>query len=174
MKVGSGLLGLLLMSSGAIAGDGVRHTFECDTPAGHFSYWKRSVSSGEIEITGKVTVNSLLKDKKWSPLASVVFLGGTEKRAQFGLRLYSTTKTPDALFPELLKVGGRDAIGMGVLPRNKNPVPFSLRLDTTGLLKVTVSGSEASTNLGTFKPDAIELSCSTGDFEFTDVQVTEQ
>jgi hypothetical protein len=147
MKARAGLLGLLLMSSGAIAGDGVRHAFECDTPAGHFSYWKRSVSGGEIEITGKVTVNTLLKDKKWSPLASVVFLGGTERRVQFGLRLYSTAKTPDALFPELLKVGGRDAIGVGSIPRTRKPVPFALRLDTTGLLKVTVSDSEASTNL---------------------------
>lgn len=82
------------------AADEVRHDFECDTPSGHFSYWKRSVSGSEIEISGDVTVNDMLK--------------------------------------------------------------------------VTVAGSEASTNVGAFKPNSVELSFSTGDFEFNNVVVTEK
>lgn len=163
---------LPLVSAGA---DVVRHDFECDTPAGHFSYWKRSVSGSEIEISGNVTVNDMLKDKKWSPAANV-FLAqrGGDRTTQFGIRLFGIMKTPDLVFLELLKVGGRDMIGFGPIPRTSKPVPFTLKLDTTGVLKVTVAGSEASTNLGTFKPNAVELSCSTGDFEFTDVVVTEK
>jgi len=157
------------------AADEVRHDFECDTPAGHFSYWKRSVSSGEIEISGNVTVNDLLKDKKWSPTANVsVFRRKNERNEQFGLRLYAVMKTPDLIFVELLKVGGREAVGLGMIPRTKDPLPFTLRLDATGLMKVSLAGAESSTNLGAFKPDVIELSCSTGDFEFTDVVVTEK
>jgi hypothetical protein len=122
-----------------------------------------------------VRVNDLLKDKKWSPAANVfVVQRGKESTAQFGLRLYAVMKTPDVLFPELLKIGGHEAIGPGLLPRTSDPVPFTLLLDATGLLKVSLAGVEATTNLGTFKPDSIELSCSTGDFEFTDVVVTEK
>jgi hypothetical protein len=157
------------------AADNPRHAFECDTPAGHFSYWNRSVSSREIEITGKVTVNETLKDKKWSPAVAMLFRGGKDQSAPFGLRIFAIVKTPDMLFTELLKVGGRDPIGLGgVLPRTRNPIPFKLKLDATGLLKVEVAGIEASTQLGDFKPESFELSCSTGDYEFTDVTVTER
>jgi hypothetical protein len=157
------------------AADEVRHDFECDTPAGHFSYWKRSVSGSEIEISGKVTVNELRKDKKWSPAANVfVARRGDDRTSQYGLRLYAIMKTPDLVFLELLKVGGRDMIGLGPIPRTDKPVPFSLKLDAAGTLTVTVAGSEASTNVGTFKPNSVELSCSTGDFEFTNVVVTEK
>lgn len=157
------------------AGEEVRHAFECDTPAGHFSYWKRSVSSSEIEISGKVTVNDILKDKKWSPAANVLVTRRVNDRTeQFGMRLYAIVKTPDLLFLELLKVGGHEAIGLGMIPRTKDPVPFTLRLDATGLMKISLAGAETSTNLGAFKPDFVDLSCSTGDFEFTDVVVTEK
>jgi hypothetical protein len=163
------------MSAFACAADESRHAFECDTPAGHFSYWKRSVSSAVLEVSGKVRVNGLLKDKKWSPGANVfVVQRGKDTTAQFGLRLYVVMKTPDMLFLELLKIGGREAIGLGLVPRTSDPVPFTLLLDATGLLKVSLAGMEGSTNLGAFKPDSIELSCSTGDFEFTDVVVTEK
>jgi hypothetical protein len=77
------------------------------------------------------------------------------------------------LFPELLKIGGHEAMGPGSCSHQR-PMPFTLLLDATGLLKVSLAGVEATTNLGTFKPDSIELSCSTGDFEFTDVVVTEK
>jgi hypothetical protein len=71
-------------------------------------------------------------------------------------------------------VGGSEKIGLGIIPRTKDPIPFTLRIDSTGLLKATVAGNEASTNLGDFKPDSMQLSCSTGDFEFTDVTVNEK
>ena len=148
------------------------HAFECDTPAGHFSYWHRSVTAPAIEIAGRITVNDMLKDKKWSPLASVVLRSGQNR---FGIRFYGVMKTPDMVFLELLKVGGRDRIGLlGFIPRTQEPVPFTLRLEASGLLKVTVADSEASTQLGEFKPESLELSCSTGDFEFTGVTVEEK
>jgi hypothetical protein len=156
------------------AGEDVRYAFECDTPAAHFSYWNRSVSSGVIEISGKLTVNALLEDKKWSPGAHVFFRAGKEKPRTVGLRIYAITKTPDLLFLEMLKMEGSEKIGLGLMPRTKEPIPFTLQIDSTGLLKATVAGSEASANLGDFKPDSLQLSCSTGDFEFTDVTVNEK
>ena len=141
---------------------------------GAFSYWNRTVSSREIEIAGKITVNELREDKKWSPGAHVYFRGGKEKSAALGLRIYALLKTPDMLFLELRKVEGSEKIGLGFIPRTQDPIPFTLRIDSSGLLKATVAGAEATANLGDFKPDSVELSCSTGDFEFTDVTVNEK
>jgi hypothetical protein len=124
-----------------------------------------------IEITGRVTVNDMLKDKKWSPLASVMLSSGDNR---YGIRFFGVMKTPELVFLELLKVGGRDPIGLGLIPRTRDPVPFTLRLDASGLLKVTVAGSEASTQLAEFRPESLELSCSTGDFEFTEITVEEK
>jgi len=163
-----------LSAVSARAADEPRHTFECDTPAGHFAYWERTVSGAEIEVSGKVTVNDLLTDKKWSPTIFVSLKAGSTKKGPFGLRVFAVMKTPEYLFLELLKVGGRDPIGLGMIPRTKEPVPFALRLDASGLLTVTVAGVDASTPLGDFKPEMLQLSCSTGDFEFTDVTVKEK
>jgi len=158
-----------------VAGDEVTYTFECDTPAGHFSYWTRSVSSTEIEVSGNVTLNAMLTDKKWSPTVLAAFRGDKAHPKQYGVHVWGIAKTPEFLFVELLKVGGSDRIGLGVIPNRKEPIPFSLRLEASGLLKVTVAGSDASTELGgDFKPKSFELSCSTGDFEFKDVTVKEK
>jgi len=75
---------------------------------------------------------------------------------------------------ELLKVGGRDAIGSGSIPRTKDPLSFSLRLDASGTLKVSIAGIAGATSLGEFKPATFELNCSTGDFEFTDTIIVEK
>lgn len=174
MKARATLFGLFLMSAGAFAEEPRAFNYECDTPAGHFSYWNGTVSGGEIEISGKVTVNDLLKDKKWSPGASITLRDKKERPSRFGIRVYAVMKTPDLVFLELLKVGGHEAIGLGLIPRTKKPIPFTLRLDATGLLKATIAGADASTNLGDFKAASFELGCSTGDFEFTDVTVTEK
>jgi len=174
MKVLSGLCGLLLVSAGAFAGDEVRYAFECDTPATHFSYWRRSVSSTAIEISGKVALGVLREDKKWIPVASVILRKGRDRNGRFGIRFYVSAKTPDKVSLELLKVGGHDAIGAGSIPMTKKPIPFSLRLDASGLLTATVAGAETSTMLGPFKPENLELSCSTAEFNFSDVTVTEK
>jgi hypothetical protein len=166
------LLGAAL-ASGAAA-DEPCHAFECDTPAGHFSYWKRSVSAAAIEIAGNVTANELLKDKKWGPGALVSLKSGKPTKATYGLRVYGVTKTPEFLFLELVKPDGRDQIGLGLIPATKDPIPFTLSLDASGHLKVTVAGMDSSAQVGDFKPDTVELSCSTGDFEFTDVTVKEK
>jgi hypothetical protein len=156
------------------AADEPRHAFECDTPAGHFSYWKRTVSATAIEVSGKIKVNEMLKDKKWSSVAFVSLRSEKSPAGDYGLRLYGIAKTPEHFFLELMKVGGRDPIGLGLIPATKDPIPFTLSLDSSGLLKLTLAGSEASTQLGAFKPETFEISCSTGDYEFSDVVINEK
>ena len=174
MKVLAGLFGALLLSAGAMAGDAVHYAFECDAPAGHFSYWRRSVNTTEIEISGKLAMEAVHEDKKWNPSANIILRKGTDRSGRFGIRLYVSPKTPGTVSADLLKVGGHDAIGTGSVPHAGKPTPFSLRLDASGLLKVMVAGVEASTMIGPFKPDTFELNCSTAEFNFTDVTVTEK
>jgi len=164
------LLGLALNTAAA---DEPRHAFECDTPAGHFSYWKRTVSAGAIDVSGKIRVNEMLKDKKWSSTAYVSLESEKSVKGRFGFRIFGIAKTPEFFFLELQKVGGREAIGIGRIAATKEPIPFTMSLDAAGFLKVTVAGADASAQLGAFKPETFELSCSTGDYEFTDVIITE-
>ena len=156
------------------AADDPRHDFECDAPAGHFSYWTRSVSSGAIEISGKVVLNEVREDKKWTTVANVLLRHGKDRAGRFGIRFYTDKQTSNLLYIELSKIGGRAPIGTGSTRHSKKPIAFTLRLDTTGLLTAAVAGSEASTQLVNFKPDSFEINCSTGDFEFTDVTVSEK
>jgi len=146
MKAAIGMLIAMTSFATPALADEQGYSFECDATAGYFSYRKLTVSSGDVEVTGKITVNGLLedKDKKWSPGAQVFFRSGKEKPLRYGLRIYAT---PEVLFLELLKVGGREKIGLGSIPRNQEPIPFTLRIDSGGLLKATVAGAEASANL---------------------------
>jgi hypothetical protein len=167
----------LMSAAGAtcMAAEPPRHTFECDTPAGHFSYWTQTLAGGQVEVTGKVSFNELRADKKWSPIVNVYLRDGKDRSVAYGMRFSALAKVQDFFVAKLLTPGGEEAIGGlgGVMPRTKEPVPFTLRLDAGGAMTVTVAASEAVAQLGTFKPATVELSCSTGDFEFTDVTITD-
>jgi len=150
-----------------------RQNFECDTPAGHYSYWNRTVSGAPIDIEGTLTVNELGKDKKWSPVALVALRGGPEGKTQFGIRLSALAKITESYFLRIVKPGGEEALGLGLVPSTNDAIPFAIHLDGAGQLRVSFAGFEASTAVGDFKPTRIEFSCSTGDFEFKDFVIRE-
>jgi hypothetical protein len=165
---------LASLATGAHAADPPSYSYDCDTAAGRYAHWTRTVSGSEITIAGKLRVLELLKHEKWNPVASILLRGTGERPPPFGIRLFVSKASSDQFSLELMKVGGRDAIGTGEIPRTKKPIPFTLHLDSSGTLKVSIAGIESSTTLGTFKPATFELSCSTGDFEFTDTTVVEK
>ena len=159
---------------GCFAGDPVKHEFECDTPAGHRSYWNRSVSSKEIEISGKVALAEERDHERRLPVAFIVLREDDDLDKGYGIRLYVSRKTPNAINLDLRKIGGHIDIGKGSISHTRRPLPFSLKLDANGLLKAKVAGQEASTMLGPFAPKAVELSCSTAEFQFTEIKVIEK
>ena len=162
---------LLALAGTGSASEPPRHDFECDTPAGHFSYWNRTVSGPGIDVTGAVTVNELRTDKKWIPVALVSLRGGADERENFGLRLYTLPKVPDNYFLEIVKPSGNEKLGLGLVPSTKDAIPFELHLDGSGQIRVSLAGLEATTPVGDFKASSLQMSCSTGDFEFKDVVV---
>lgn len=163
---------LLAMAGTSGASDAPRQNFECDTPAGHFSYWNRTLSDATIDVAGELAVNELRKDGKWSPTALVI-LQGPEGKVRFGIRLYNVAKVSEMYFIEFVKPSGNEKLGLGMVPGTKDPIPFALHLDSAGQLRVSLAGFDASTSVGDFRPSSIEFSCSTGDFEFRNFTIQE-
>jgi len=153
------------------AAEPARQNFECDTPSGHFSYWNRTTSATKIDITGTLTVNELRKDGKWIPTALAILKAADEKTF-FGVHLVSFPKARDLYVVELVKAGGNEKLGLGVIPATSEPLPFAIHLDA-GQVMVSLAGLDASVPVGDFKPASIQLSCSTGDFRFKDFVIEE-
>lgn len=161
---------LLVLAATSAAAEPPRQNFECDTLGGHFSYWSRTVSASTIDIAGTLTVNELRKDGKWIPTAMAAVQSA--EKASVGVRLYTLPKVKDLYFLEIMKPGGNEKLGLGFIPATKDPLPFAIHFDA-GQLKVSLAGLDASAAVGDFKPAGIQLSCSTGDFEFKDVVIQE-
>jgi len=164
---------LASLSGAALASEPARHSYECDTPAGHFSYWRRTLAGKSIDVEGKLTVNELRKDGKWSPTAFVVLQGGSDDKTRFGIRLYTVPKAPDSFFLEIVKPGGNEKLGLGLVPSTQEPISFELHLDDAGQFRVVFAGFQSSAAVGDFRPTSIQFSCSTGDFEFKDFAISE-
>jgi hypothetical protein len=163
---------LLAFAGMSVATEPPRQNYECDTPAGHFGYWNRTVSASKIDVTGTLTVNELRKDGKWIATALVVLRGADEK-ARFGVHLYTLPKIKDMYFVEIVKPSGNEKLGLGVMPATKEPLPFAIHLDGADQLTVSLGSFDASVPAGDFKSASIEFSCSTGDFEFKDFAIQE-
>jgi hypothetical protein len=164
---------LFSLAGMAMASEPARHSYECDTPAGHFSYWRRTIAGKTIDVEGKLTVNELRKDAKWTPTAFVVLQGGADEKTRFGIRLYTIPKAADTFFLEIVTPGGNEKLGLGLIPSTQEPIPFELHLDEKGQFRVDFAGLTSSASAGDFKPASIEFSCSTGDFEFRDFVIRE-
>jgi hypothetical protein len=171
-RLALGLIGVIASAAAGAAEPTM--AYECDTPAGHFGFWSRTVSRSEIDITGTLKVLELLDDKKWSPTAKVMLYGGADGQTAVGLNLFTLKTVKDQYFIELRKPGGHVDLGLGFIPSTKDPLPFRLHLDATGKLTVTLSGVDASTQLADFKVQKVSISCSTGDIAFDDVRITEK
>jgi hypothetical protein len=163
---------LLALVGNGSAAEPPRQNFECDTLGGHFSYWNRTIAASKIDITGTLTVNELCKDGKWIPTALAVIQAADEKTF-FGVHLVSLPKAKELYFVEIVKTGGNEKLGLGFLPATKDPLPFAIHLDGAGQVTVSLGGLEGSAPVGDFKPAKIQLSCSTGDFEFKDFVIQE-
>ena len=163
-----------LLTITAAAAEPVRHSYECDTPAGHFSYWRRTLTGKSIDVEGKLTVNELRKDAKWTPTTFVVLQGGPDDKTRFGIRLYTVPKAADLFFLEIVTPGGNEKLGLGMIPSTQEPISFELHLDDSGQFRVVFAGLESSARSGDFRPASIQFSCSTGDFEFKDFAIEER
>jgi hypothetical protein len=148
-------------------------SYECDTPGGHYSSWSMTTQAPALVVTGTLRLNEMIADKRWTTVVNVYIRGGDDGKTTYGFRAYDVDRQQKSLHLELLKPGGHEDIGGDPMRKGQKPVKFRLELSATGTLRATVGGAEKSTELGSFKPQKIELGCSTGDVSFADVRIEE-
>jgi|SRR5580692_2531265 hypothetical protein len=69
------LFSILLLSACAVTPRGSEsYYFDCDTPAGDFSEWNRTIAGTSFRITGSIELRSPRDDTRWQPTGSVWFI----------------------------------------------------------------------------------------------------
>lgn len=169
----SSILAAAALSPLALGAEPVTYSFECDTPAAHWSDWTRSISGGDIRAVGKITVNEIRNDEKWMPAASIMIRGKQDgKDSAAGITLSASKQMPDKIFISISAPGLGESLNLGTVPSTTAEFQFEVTLDKKGWLHVSLGGQERTRQLKGFEPEKLALSCSTGDFEFTDIRVS--
>lgn len=148
--------------------------FDCDVPAGSYSQWTGSLSPRADKVSGQIElVESRLSrrrtSKSWGAVANVYLVRGDQA---VGVRMI-----PDFDDRDVIKVttfrpavdGGAELIG--TVSRKNGPVAFSMTWTPAGGVELQVAGKTVSLSAGNFAPESLAVSCSTGEFKFTDMTV---
>jgi len=163
------LTGCLLVIGGIARAADPIHEFECDTPAGHFSHWSQTLEPGKVTVTGTISINEKREHERWNPVASALLIGNPS--GTLGLQVYTLKTQKDVLLLRITEPETRDPAPFAMLPGDTTNIAFSLTLGKDGTLAVTAAGKTASTTIKGFKPRKFQLSCSTGDFLFSEVAI---
>jgi hypothetical protein len=164
----------LALSPLARSADEVTYSFECDTPAAHWSDWTRTLTGAVVRASGKITVNEMRSDERWMPAASVMIRGKQEgKAAVAGVSLSGSKQKPDRIFISINSPGQSESLNIGTVASTTTEFTYEVTLDAKGLLQVSLGDQKSSAQLKDFKPEKFALSCSTGDFEFTETRVVD-
>lgn len=141
------------------------------SPAGDFSEWNRTIAGGAFRITGSIELRIPRDDPRWQPTGNVWFIG-TDSR-KIGLQALVARDSPDR---QQFRLRGPAAAGAPAVFASRNwkdgAVPFTLTLNGSGDLVVTVSNDAQSLPVGKVVVKKVALSCSTADFHFSDIIIT--
>ena len=145
--------------------------FDCDVPPGRFSEWNRTVQGSEVRVSGTIELSESRRDPSWGAVANV-FVTGSEASSTAGFRLFIDAQAPD-LVDVLLVRPGEPSAGDALIssPWRGEAVPFTVSFNQSGDLNVAVAGKSQSVHFGGFRPQAVALSCSTGQFKYRGVSV---
>lgn len=148
--------------------------FDCDVPAAKSSEWNRTLTARAVRVSGTVQLIERREDKRWWPVASVFLIGDNES-AWVGLQVYVDRQTPNELQLSLRdRSASKERTPFASLPWQDRPIPFTLSLSESGELRVSAGGQSQSVQVGAFEVRKLALSCSTGQFKFTDVSATSE
>jgi hypothetical protein len=101
-----------------------------------------------------------------------VFVTGKDASSYAGLRVRVDRDTPDLVHVLLARPG--EPLSDGELlssPWSGESISFELTFNQSGDLKVTAGGKSRSIHFSAFEPQAVRLSCSTGQFKYRGVSV---
>jgi hypothetical protein len=148
-----------------------KYYFDCDVPEGHFAEWNRTVEGGQVHVAGTIELIEPRRDPGWSTVANV-FITGTDPSLPAGLRVLVDRDSPDLVQVLLMSQTG-PVTGDPLISRpwRGESIPFSLVFTQSGELSATVGNRSRSIHMTAFKPQKVRLSCSTGQFKYSDVSV---
>jgi len=166
------LLAMMAADVQAIPSNKEEVEFECDTPGGHFSYWSRKMQTPTARIEGEIKIKDLRRTEKWLPVANIFLLDASDKTvAGIGL-----TQDPQAsqhfyIVARIPPNGGKKLIGG--FDVSEASIPLALGYDGSEL-QIEVGSQSWRIDFKSSIAEKIQLSCSSGDFRFQNMVITEK
>jgi hypothetical protein len=166
------LLGLMLADISNILPHQERVSFECDVPSGRFSFWERQASGSNITVAGTIQPKELRPSTGWDPVANVTLLHG-EKTMVGRLRVLASRDDRElsAWYQANPAEPGKGNL-IGKFPKTALPITFSITLKDKALT-LAVAAESVSTEVPETGVSRVQLACSSGDFRFQDIVITE-
>lgn len=159
-------------------------TYDCDTAANHFSELVLPAGTGPFTVSGSVKLNALADITKYAPLARIQIASsapaGQSPEVYAGLTLTAlpadAKKTPSGgpavQMMSYTSTGNKDdVLPLSLLTKPGTIQRFTLSFDG-GKVLVDLGNDRKSFPLKTNDP-VVRLVCSTGEFLFTDVTITQ-
>jgi len=147
------------------------YDYECDTPAGHFADWVRTLSATRVVVRGSL----LMKEGRQHPIAPAVanvLLAGSEVAQSFGLHAQILSASPELLQIDLLgPLPGKAVVPVATVPWKNQPVEFELSLNAAGEAELSAAGHRGALQVGAITLTKFSLGCSTADAHFAHVTV---
>jgi hypothetical protein len=145
--------------------------YDCDTPGGHASEWRRPVPPAAIEIHGFVQVIEPRENTRWAPMANIILYGADKSKA-VALSFVMPRFDADQIQPSLMNyINSSDDTTIPSIAWKSGPIPFAVTISEKGEFTITTRLESRSQSVGGFRPVTFALSCSTGEFKFTNVSV---
>jgi hypothetical protein len=147
------------------------YDYECDTPAGHFADWVRTLSGTRVQIRGSLLMKEGRTDPSAAPVANAL-LAGSEVAQSFGLRAQILGASPELLQIDLLgPLPDKAVVPVATVPWKNQPIEFELSLNAAGEAELSAAGHRAAVRVGTVTLTKFSLGCSTADAHFAHVTV---
>lgn len=147
------------------------YDYECDTPAGHFADWVRTLSATRVQIRGSLLVKEGRQDPNARPVANVL-LAGSEVAQTFGLRAQILSASPEQMQIDLLgPLPDKAVVPVATVAWKNQPLEFELALNAAGEIELSAAGHRAALHVGAVTLTRLSLGCSTADAHFAHVTV---
>ena len=138
--------------------------FGCDTAAGRFSLFELPMVGQHVRVSGIMASPLVRKDERWSPKGSMYLTGGGVGSG------FSITRRPGSPWWLTLRVDGKESEPVASLSKF-DPTPFVLDVNAaTGGVDLTFAGTSYHAAGTPFQNQMLQVSCSTGEFDFTDLK----
>jgi hypothetical protein len=147
------------------------NSFDCNAGPGKYLELNAATSGMSFWVTGSMQVFNLRTASAWPPDAGVVF-AGTSQWPRVGLETFVLADKPATLQVAVRGAGGgSDHKVFASVPISDSPIRFTLRLNGSGELSLSVGDAATSLSVGSIEITRMNLYCSSVQVHFSDVQM---